>query len=138
MKAVLNGGVIIGTLDGANIEIREQVGAENMFAFGRTAEEIASGQIQFELTPELQRVLDTITTLSPQLADILRTRDRYHHCTDFASYVETQRRAAETWTRRDDWTRMSILNCARSGLFSADRTVAEYARDIWEVAAVKV
>jgi len=138
MKAVLNGGVIIGTLDGANIEIREEVGEENMFVFGRTATEIASGQVQFELAPELQRVLDTIATLSPQLADILRTKDRYHHCADFASYVDTQRRAAETWTRRDDWTRMSILNCARSGFFSADRTVREYADEIWEVEAVNV
>jgi len=138
MKAVLNGGVIIGTLDGANIEIREEVGAENLFAFGRTAEEIAAGRVAFDMTPELQRVLDTIATLSPPLAEMLRTRDRYHHCADFASYLETQHRAAETWTRRDDWTRMSILNCAHSGLFSADRTVAEYASEIWEVGAVEV
>jgi starch phosphorylase len=135
MKAVLNGGVIIGTLDGANIEIREEVGDENMFVFGKTAEEVASGRVDFEETPELKRVIDTIATMSggmfKTLADMLLTNDRYLHCADFASYIETQQRAADTWTRRDDWTRMSILNTARSGTFSADRTVREYAEEIW-------
>ena len=136
MKAVLNGGVIIGTLDGANIEIREEVGPENMFVFGHTAEEIAARPAA-NITPELKRVIDTIATMSgglfKPLADILLANDRYFHCADFASYASTQQRAAETWTRRGDWTRMSILNTARSGKFSADRTVREYAEEIWDV-----
>ena len=134
MKAVLNGGVIIGTLDGANIEIREEVGPENMFVFGHTAEEIAAGPV-VNMTPELERVIETIAAMNEPLANILRGNDRYFHCADFASYVAAQQRAAETWIRRDDWTRMSILNTARSGKFSADRTVREYAEEIWQVSS---
>lgn len=136
MKAVLNGAVIIGTLDGANIEIVEQVGEENLFVFGHTAEQIAAMNPR-ERAPnaELDAVIDRIASLSGgifgPIVDILRGNDRYFHCADFASYVETQQRAAEAWTDRDRWTRMSILNVARSGYFSADRTVAEYAKEIW-------
>jgi starch phosphorylase len=145
MKAVLNGAVIVGTLDGANIEILEEVHRENLFVFGHTAEEIVklregrydSGKIIHE-TPALKRVVDTIATLSggmfKPLADMLAHNDRYFHCADFASYLDTQQRAAATWTKRDDWTRMSILNTARSGKFSADRTIREYAEEIWGVA----
>ena len=128
MKAVLNGGIIIGTLDGANIEIRDEVGEENMFIFGHTAEEIAARPPSVP-TPELQRVIDTIAGLNggefAPIVNILTTNDRYYHCADFPSYVAAQTRAAETWLRRDDWTRMSIHNTARAGWFSADRTVAE-------------
>ncbi|HUP60389.1 MAG TPA: glycogen/starch/alpha-glucan phosphorylase [Thermoanaerobaculia bacterium] len=143
MKAVLNGGVIVGTLDGANIEIREEVGQENLFAFGKTTEEIAALRGQYDSgalireDPSLRRVVETIATMSnglfKPLADILYGNDRYFHCADFASYVATQQRAAETWTRREDWTRISILNTARSGKFSADRTIREYAAEIWGV-----
>jgi starch phosphorylase len=144
MKAVLNGGVIIGTLDGANIEIREQVGAENMFVFGHTTEEIAElrrgGYDSTALivkSGELAAVVDRIRSMSggifKPLVDILTTNDRYFHCADFTSYFEAQQRAADVWTRPDDWTRMSILNTARSGWFSADRTVREYAKEIWGV-----
>jgi len=136
MKAVLNGAVIIGTLDGANIEIREQVGEENLFVFGHTAQEIASmNPREHAPNAELDAVIDRIASMSGgifrPIVDILRGNDRYFHCADFASYVETQRRAAEAWTDRERWTRMSILNTARSGYFSADRTVAEYAKEIW-------
>ncbi|HEV7238131.1 MAG TPA: glycogen/starch/alpha-glucan phosphorylase [Thermoanaerobaculia bacterium] len=136
MKAVLNGAVIIGTLDGANIEIREQVGEENMFVFGHTAEEIASMTPgQHPPSAELVAVIDRIASMSGgifrPLADILRGNDRYFHCADFASYVETQQRAAAAWMNAERWTRMSILNTARSGYFSADRTIREYAADIW-------
>jgi starch phosphorylase len=145
MKAVLNGGIIIGTLDGANIEIRDEVGQENMFVFGNTAAQIAelrrSGAVA-TVTPELRRVIETIASLSggafKPLVDILTGNDRYFHCADFASYVEAQTRAAETWTRRQDWARMSILNTARSGRFSADRTVRQYADEIWDVARVEI
>ena len=144
MKAVLNGGVIIGTLDGANIEIREEVGAENMFTFGHSTAEIAELRARPRdfMTPELRRVIDTIASLSGgvyrPLADILGSNDRYFHCADFPSYVETQTRAAQTWTQRHDWACMSILNTARSGKFSADRTVREYAEEIWDVAKIEI
>ncbi|HET7435223.1 MAG TPA: glycogen/starch/alpha-glucan phosphorylase [Thermoanaerobaculia bacterium] len=134
MKAVLNGGIIIGTLDGANIEIRDEVGEENMFVFGKTAAEIAA-RPESKPTPELLRVIDTIAKLNggefAPLVDILTKNDRYYHCADFPSYAAAQQRAAETWLQRDVWTRMSILNTARSGWFSGDRTVAEYAKEIW-------
>ncbi|MBV8517821.1 MAG: glycogen/starch/alpha-glucan phosphorylase [Acidobacteria bacterium] len=145
MKAVLNGGLLIGTLDGANIEIAEQVGKENLFIFGKTAEEIAAlraggydSRALINADPVLARVVETIGTLSggifQPVADMLKTADRYFHCADFASYVATQQRAAEQWQRADDWTRMSILNTARSGWFSGDRTVKEYADEIWKAA----
>jgi len=148
MKAVVNGGIIIGTLDGANIEIRDEVGMENMFVFGRTADEIDALRGSYDpmafihANPELQRVIETIATLNNgtyrPIVDALRGNDRYFLCADFASYVETQERAAKTWREREEWTRMSILNTARSGWFSADRTVLEYARDIWNVDPITV
>ncbi|MFZ2491038.1 MAG: glycogen/starch/alpha-glucan phosphorylase [Thermoanaerobaculia bacterium] len=143
MKAVLNGAVIIGTLDGANIEIREQVGEENIFIFGHTTEELAAMRATYDpgdciaSDPVLARVVETIATMSDgifaPIAELLTERDRYFHCADFPSYFEAQRRAAATWSDKTSWTRMSILNTARSGWFSADRTIAEYARDIWNV-----
>ncbi|HEY0158710.1 MAG TPA: glycogen/starch/alpha-glucan phosphorylase [Thermoanaerobaculia bacterium] len=145
MKAVLNGGVIIGTLDGANIEIKEQVGDDNIFIFGHTTEEIVGLRPNYDPASivrgneQLSKVIERIGSMSggifKPIVDMLLTNDRYYHCADFASYVATQERAADAWTRRDDWARMSILNTARSGLFSADRTVAEYAREIWDIEA---
>jgi starch phosphorylase len=143
MKAVLNGGVIVGTLDGANIEIKEQVGDDNIFIFGHTTEEIAAMRPTYDPaaivrnSPELAKVLDRIGAMSggifKPIVDTLLTNDRYYHCADYTSYVATQERAAAAWLQRDTWARMSILNTARSGWFSADRTVAEYAREIWEL-----
>jgi starch phosphorylase len=144
MKAVLNGGIIIGTLDGANIEIREQVGEENMFVFGLTTEELEALRTRgydssaiIRANAELAAVVDRIAAMSggifKPLVDILLTNDRYFLCADFASYLAAQQTAAETWTRTDDWTRKSILNTARSGYFSSDRTVREYADEIWDV-----
>jgi len=148
MKAVVNGGIIIGTLDGANIEIRDEVGAENMFTFGKTADDIASMRGSYnprtfiDANPELKRVIESIGNLSGgvyrPIVEALTGSDRDFLCADFASYVETQERAAKMWQARDDWTRMSILNVARSGWFSADRTVLEYAREIWGVDPVSV
>ena len=143
MKAVLNGGVIVGTLDGANIEIKEQVGEDNIFIFGHTTEEIAAMRATYDPaaivrnSPELAKVIERIGAMSggifKPIVDILFTNDRYYHCADYTSYVATQERAAAAWLKRDTWARMSILNTARSGWFSADRTVAEYAREIWEM-----
>ena len=149
MKAVMNGAVIIGTLDGANIEIRAEVEPENMFVFGKSAEEIAALRVGgydpraiIAGDPELARVIDTMSSLSggayQPLVDSLRNTDRYFLCADFRSYLDTQQRAAAAWLAPDQWTRMSILNTARSGFFSADRTIAEYARDIWGVEPVPV
>ena len=149
MKAVMNGGVIIGTLDGANIEIRADVESENMFVFGKTAEEVSnmrgSGydpRPYIAADPELARVIETIGSLGggiyQPLVDALKQTDRYFLCADFRSYIETQQRAAVAWLARDQWTRMSIMNTARSAYFSADRTVAEYARDIWHAEPVPV
>jgi starch phosphorylase len=143
MKAVLNGGVIVGTLDGANIEIKEQVGDENIFIFGHTTEEIAAMRSTYDPaaivrnSPELTKVIERIGAMSggifKPIVDILFANDRYYHCADYTSYVATQERAAAAWMQRDTWAKMSILNTARSGWFSADRTVAEYAREIWEM-----
>jgi starch phosphorylase len=149
MKAVMNGGIIIGTLDGANIEIRADVEPENMFVFGKSAEEIETlrrdgyrPQPYIEKDPELQRVIQTIGGLRNgeygPIVDVLSSNDRYFHCADFRSYVDMQEQAANTWLARDDWNRKSILNVARSAFFSSDRTIAEYAREIWKAAAVKV
>ncbi len=149
MKAVMNGGIIIGTLDGANIEIRADVEPENMFVFGKTTEEIDAlrregyrPQAFIEADPELGRVVQTIAGLRNgeyrPIVDILTANDRYFHCADFRSYVDKQEEAAGTWLDRDSWNRKSILNVARSAFFSSDRTIAEYAKEIWKAEPVKV
>jgi starch phosphorylase len=134
MKAVMNGGPIIGTLDGANIEIRDEVGAANMFIFGHTAAQITAMKPRGEeyANEELRRVLATISKLGyDDLSRRVLGDDRYFHAADFPSYLATQRQAAQTWLHADEWTPISILNVARSGHFSADRTIAEYAEEIW-------
>jgi starch phosphorylase len=154
MKAALNGGVIIGTLDGANIEIRQEVGEGNMFVFGRTVEEIealrAGGydpNAFVAADPELARVIHTLAAgeldrtdpgLFRPVVDALLGRDAYFHCADFASYRDCQARAGATYPRDDDWTRMSIRNVAGMGWFSSDRTMREYAEDVWRVTPVPV
>ena len=149
MKAVMNGGIIIGTLDGANIEIRADVEPENMFVFGKSAEEIDAmrhegyrPQTFIEKDPELQRVIQTIAGLRNgeyrPIVDVLSHNDRYFHCADFRSYVDKQEEAAKTWLARDEWNSKSILNVARSAFFSSDRTIAEYASEIWKADAVRV
>ncbi|HUP49754.1 MAG TPA: glycogen/starch/alpha-glucan phosphorylase [Thermoanaerobaculia bacterium] len=149
MKAVMNGGIIIGTLDGANIEIRADVEPENMFVFGHSAEQIDELRrggyhppAVIEQDPELERVVQTIAGMKGEdykpLVDILTANDRYFHCADFRSYVDMQEEAAAAWLDRAGWNRRSILNVARSAFFSSDRTVAEYAREIWHAERVAV
>ncbi len=140
MKAVLNGGVIIGTHDGANLEIRDEVGGENIFLFGLRAEEIEPMRASYDpqqFIAENAALRNVINRLSAwhydDIVNLLTNGDRFFHCADFAAYDETQKRASAMWLKRDEWLRMSILNTARSGRFSADRTVAEYARDIWGI-----
>jgi glycogen phosphorylase len=155
MKAALNGALTVGTLDGANIEIREEVGPENIFIFGHTAEEIAalrrSGTYSpaecISRDPELSRVMDILFSgplhaaepvLFQPLIEALKGADRYFHCADYRSYVECQNRIDDEYHNQAGWSRKSILNVAAMGKFSCDRTVAEYARDIWRAEAVPI
>ncbi|MEW5736427.1 MAG: glycogen/starch/alpha-glucan phosphorylase [Thermodesulfobacteriota bacterium] len=154
MKFALNGALTIGTLDGANIEIRERVGAENFFLFGLTADEVqetrARGYNPAEVArsnPELAEVLDMIASglfsrgdreLFRPLVRSLLDWDEYLVLADYASYVKTQQKVSETYLDKDGWTAMSITNVARMGYFSSDRAIAEYCKDIWRVKAVPV
>ena len=152
MKAALNGALTIGTLDGANVEIREQVGPDNIFVFGHTAEEIAAlraagtpPQAFLEGDPELRAVLDFLGSLPAAepdhfqpILDELTGGDRYFHCADFRGYAEAQARAAATYARPEQWWRMSVLNVAGMGPFSSDRTTRQYAEEIWQVEPVAV
>jgi starch phosphorylase len=148
MKAALNGALTIGTLDGANVEIRDAVGDGNIFIFGHTVAGVAALRGQgydprawIERDRHLARVVQTIRDgelarqhpgLFQPIVDALVYADPYFHCADFASYVECQRGVARAYRRPDDWTRMSIRNVAGMGRFSSDRTIRGYASQIWE------
>jgi starch phosphorylase len=149
MKAALNGALTIGTLDGANIEIKEEVGDANIFIFGHTAEGIVrlrdSGYRPGEWAmgnPELRRAIETISALDggrfQSLGRALMDSDHYFHCADYASYVETQERVSATYADPAEWARMSIMNVAGMGKFSIDRTVRQYASEIWKAPFVPV
>jgi starch phosphorylase len=148
MKFSMNGALTIGTLDGANIEIREEVGAENFFLFGLTAEEVidlkATGyhpMACYEANDELRGVIDSIRSgrfsngdrdLFKPLVDSLLYEDRYLVLADYQSYIDCQHQVGLAFQDKDRWTRMSILNVARMGKFSSDRAILEYCRDIWK------
>jgi len=149
MKFALNGALTIGTLDGANVEIREEVGAENFFLFG--LEEGEAAQLRrdgyrprdfYERDPELRLVLDRIgsgfysdgeASLFQPLVDGLLNEDPFLLLDDFRSYVDRQQEAGCAYQDTEGWTRMSILNVARMGRFSSDRAIRDYCRDIWQV-----
>src|SRR5262245_25097914 len=149
MKLALNGALTIGTLDGANIEIRDHVGAQNIFIFGLPAEEVekrrrvglqASSVIAS--SPKLAQAIEAIETgvFSPDdvdrfaaLMNALRHSDYYMVTADFDAYFATQRSVERLWLLTSDWTRASMLNIARMAWFSSDRTIGEYAQDIWKV-----
>jgi starch phosphorylase len=149
MKFMINGALTIGTLDGANVEMRDEVGAENFFLFGLTESEVESVKAggyrpadYIDSNDELRAVLDLIagetfshgdTEVFKPLVDNLRYDDPFLVCADFASYLAAHERVAEAWLDKDEWTKMSILNTARSGKFSSDRAIAEYCDDIWNV-----
>ena len=153
MKAALNGALTIGTLDGANIEIREEVGAENIFIFGHTADEVEAirragyrPREWIATDPELVQAIDTIGSgaldgchsgIFRPIFDSLTQYDYHQLCADFRSYVDCQARAAEVYAKPADWWRMSILNVAGMGKFSSDRTTREYAEEIWRVKKVE-
>ncbi len=153
MKFALNGAITIGTLDGANIEIRESVGEENFFHFGLTAEAAAqlkadyNPQHYYSTNPALQKAIFQIATgyflpcphdLFQPLVNALLYRDEYLLLADYQSYVDCQERVSQAYLDQENWSRMSILNVARTGQFSSDRAIWEYAQDIWEVNPVKV
>ncbi|PRY32927.1 glycogen/starch/alpha-glucan phosphorylase [Pseudosporangium ferrugineum] len=149
MKLALNGALTIGTLDGANVEIRDRVGADNFFLFGMDATEAAAlragpynPRTYYELDEELRAAIDAVVggPFACEGADLLvgelLTRDEYLTLADFRAYVDCQDRVAEAWRDQEEWTRRSIRNVARSGFFSSDRTVQDYCRDIWRVEPV--
>jgi starch phosphorylase len=153
MKFTLNGALTIGTLDGANVEIREAVGNEHFFLFGLTAEAVTERKRQgyrpyvyLAEDQELARVIDLITsgTFSPgdrglfaPLVDNLVHHDPFLVFADFRSYLDTQADVDSAWRQTASWTKSSILNTARAGKFSSDRSIAEYAKNIWNVSPVK-
>ncbi|UXA08488.1 glycogen/starch/alpha-glucan phosphorylase [Mycobacterium sp. SMC-2] len=149
MKFMINGALTIGTLDGANVEMRDEVGPENFFLFGLTEQEVAAVQARgyrpadyVEANDELGAALDLIaggafshgdTEVFKPLVDNLRSEDPFLVCADYASYVNCQEQVNAAWQDRESWTKMSILNTARSGKFSSDRAITEYCDDIWNV-----
>jgi glycogen phosphorylase len=145
MKLALNGALTIGTLDGANLEILDRVGPDNMFIFGLTAKQVVQQRRQQKLaaiSPVLQQVLDAIESgvfsreepeRYRELVDDLRTTDWFMVTADFDAYADTQSEVAMRWCDRHAWWRSSVLNTARMGWFSSDRTIREYAEEIWGV-----
>jgi starch phosphorylase len=154
MKFAMNGALTIGTLDGANIEIREEVGHENFFRFGLTTEEVRDLKARgysprrcYEADPELKEALDQIASgfFSPSapdlfkpLADALLNYDPFMLLADYRDYVDCQAKVSQAYRRPDSWTRMSILNVARTGYFSSDRSIREYCEHIWNIAPVTI
>ena len=154
MKLALNGAVTVGTLDGANIEILDRVGIDNFFLFGVTTEEVTAVK-QGGYSPygyychdaELKAAVDAVASgafsegdrdaFEPVISSLLKS-DEYMVLADYRSYVDCQDRAGSAWLDQERWNRMSILNTARSGFFSSDRTVRGYCRDIWRVEPVPV
>ena len=149
MKMALNGALTIGTLDGANVEIKERVGDENIFIFGLKADEVAARRAKgidmrdiIEATPELKEVLECIKggafshddrSRYHGLVDALTYHDYFLVSADFAAYRAAQNAVARRWRDRKAWQRSAILNTARTGWFSSDRAISEYAEEIWKV-----
>ncbi|WP_373478861.1 glycogen/starch/alpha-glucan phosphorylase [Geminocystis sp.] len=154
MKFAMNGALTIGTLDGANIEIREEAGEENFFLFGLTAEEVATTKANgynprhyYENNSELREVIDRIadgyfshgdTQMFKPIVDSLLYDDQYMLLADYHSYIECQKQVAIAYQDQEKWTRMSILNSARMAKFSSDRTINEYCNEIWNAKPVKI
>jgi starch phosphorylase len=154
MKFAMNGAVTIGTLDGANVEIREEVGEENFFLFGLTTPEVEkrkqegySPRAIFESNPMLREVLVALSSgefsrgdraLFEPLINSLLDRDEYMLLADYQSYVDCQDRVSAAYKDQEAWTRMSILNVARIGKFSSDRSIRDYCAEIWKTWPVKI
>jgi starch phosphorylase len=154
MKFMMNGALTIGTLDGANIEIREEVGDKNFFLFGLTEEQV--GELSHHYDPlafiekdeDLRRAINLLecghfNQFEPGIFDcivasIKSPQDPWMTIADFRSFVDAQKRVEAAYKDKERWTKMSILNCANSGKFSTDRTITEYSNEIWKLAPVSV
>jgi starch phosphorylase len=149
MKFMMNGALTIGTRDGATIEMAEEAGEENFFLFGLTAEQVASQRHaynprwHYENETETRAALDLMSsdhfsrnepgTFNPLQDTLLKNGDYYMHLADLPAYLDSDRQLAVLYADKGAWTRKAILNVASSGKFSSDRTIAEYAADIWNV-----
>jgi starch phosphorylase len=154
MKFAMNGALTIGTLDGANIEIREEVGAENFFLFGLTAQEVEQRKSEgynprafYDSNANLREIIDALASgefshgdraLFEPLVQSLLTRDEYMLLADYQSYIDCQDRVCADYRDRDHWTRMSILNVARIGKLSSDRSIRDYCAEIWKTWPVRI
>jgi starch phosphorylase len=154
MKFAMNGALTIGTLDGANIEIREEVSAENFFLFGLTSSEVEQRRREgydprgiYESNADLREVLDALSSgefshgdksLFEPLVTSLLNRDEYMLLADYQSYIDMQEQVSQAYIDPERWTRMSILNVARIGKFSSDRAIRDYCADIWKTWPVKI
>jgi starch phosphorylase len=154
MKFAMNGALTIGTLDGANIEIREEVGADNFFLFGLTTPEVERRKREgynprafYESNGDLREALDALSSgefsrgdrnLFAPLVNSLLNSDEYMLLADYQSYIDCQDRVSLAYKNQDEWTRMSILNVARIGKFSSDRSIRDYCADIWKTWPVKI
>ena len=152
MKFMMNGALTIGTLDGANVEMHQQVGDENIFLFGLTADEVVERKRQgyrpldiYQHNPALKRVIDQISSGfadGVSYSDLTNRllfgaggspADEYMLLADFDSYCQAHQRALATYANRQQWNQMSLINIARSGIFAADRSISDYAKNIWHV-----
>ncbi len=155
MKFALNGALTIGTLDGANVEMLEEIGKDNFFIFGMNADEVVNLKNSgynpvkyYNDNKELKEVIDMISSgyfspdnpglFRPLTDSLLYQGDTYMLLADYSSYIKCQEEVGRTFRNREEWTRKSILNSANTGKFSADRTILEYARDIWGVKPVPI
>jgi starch phosphorylase len=154
MKFTLNAALTIGTMDGANIEICEEVGRENIFIFGLLADEVvklkSSGynpRTYYEENPMLKKVIDMIATdffnkkepgIFKSIVDSLLGTDFYCLLADYQAYIDAQDDVSKLYINTEEWTRKAILNVARVGKFSSDRSIKEYAEKIWKVEPVKI
>jgi starch phosphorylase len=149
MKFALNGALTIGTLDGANVEIREEVGADNFFLFGLNAKEVATAKAEgyrprdyYHQNSTLREVIDFIASdalgrgdehLFRPIVDNLLNEDPFLVLADYQSYTDAQERVNELWRDPQAWTRSSILNSARMGKFSSDRSIRDYCQRVWNI-----
>ena len=154
MKYALNGALTVGTMDGANIEMWEEIGDENFFMFGMKADDVATlwrngynPQEWCNGNPALRHIMELIRIgfFSPEdpelfmpIYNTLMYKDSYAVFADFDSYVRTQEKVDDTYRNKDLWARMSILNVARIGKFSSDRTIGQYTNEIWNVKPVSI
>ncbi len=158
MKFMLNGAVTIGTMDGANVEIHDEVGEENIIIFGLSSEETARMSREHSYNPwdmyhsdeRIRRVMDSLVdgTFAPDNPELFRgvfnsllgsdRSDEYFVLKDFASYAEAQERIERIYKNKDEWSRMAVINTAKSGKFSSDRTIREYAKEIWNLKPMRI